>query len=168
MAIIQFIYLNNKYSQKIDSEAKICYILKNYCNIICKYYKEFYFLYKGKSISLDNNSKIKDFKNNFLYQFLISIKKNYKMIKQHVQYVIVLLPLLLKMIKYLQKIVLINIILIIYLLMNLQILLDLMNLNINANEEIVYITIINFIFVLVKNIFVLYILFNIVQIKLIY
>ncbi len=52
--------------------------------------------------------------------------------------------------------------------MNLQILLDLMNLNVNANKEIVYITIINFIFIFVKNIFALYVIFNIVQIKLIY
>lgn len=81
MAIIQFIYLNNKYSQKIDSEAKICDILKNYCNIICKYYKELYFLYKGRSISLDNNRKIKDFKNNFsILVFDINKKKPYKMI----------------------------------------------------------------------------------------
>ena len=65
MAIVRFIYLNNKYTQNIDDESKICDILKNYCNIICKYYKELYFLYKGKSISIDNNAKIKEMRGNY-------------------------------------------------------------------------------------------------------
>jgi len=66
------------------------------------------------------------------------------------------------MIRYQYKIALINIILIIYLLTNLQILLDLIYLIINVNVEIVYLIIKSFIFVLVKNIFVLYVIFNIV------
>ena len=76
MAIIQFIYLNNKYTQNIDNESEICDILKNYCKIICKYYKELYFMYKGKSISLDNNTKIKEFKNNVsIFVFDINKKR---------------------------------------------------------------------------------------------
>jgi hypothetical protein len=62
MAIVKFIYLKNEYIIKINSELVISEILKNYTSILNKNLKELYFLYKGKSISFDNNKKMNGFK----------------------------------------------------------------------------------------------------------
>ena len=83
MAIVKFIYLNNKYIIKIHSESSISDILKSYSNILNKNLKELYFLYKGKSISFNNYKKIKEFKG-VISIFVFDINKKSSIYKRQI------------------------------------------------------------------------------------
>ena len=83
MAIVRFIYLNNKYKTKVHNESVISDILKNYTSILNKSLKELYFIYKGKSIPYDNNKKIKEFKSDISI-FVFDINKNTRIQKSQI------------------------------------------------------------------------------------
>ena len=59
MVKIKFIYMNNKYEINENGNTLLIEILKKYCRYINNDINDFYFLYKGKKLLIDNKLKIK-------------------------------------------------------------------------------------------------------------
>ena len=79
MIKVNFIYMNNKFEIKENKNTLLIEILKSYVKNINNDINDFYFLYKGKKLIIDNKLKIKDLgrKNNkvIISVFNINIKK---------------------------------------------------------------------------------------------
>ena len=77
--LITFIYMNNKYKQKISfTDSLISNELKLYASILGLEINQLYFIYKGKNLSIKNTQKIKSFKKTNLTIYVYKIKNKNK------------------------------------------------------------------------------------------
>ena len=76
MIKVNFIYMNNKFEIKENKNTLLIEILKSYVKNINNDINDFYFLYKGKKLIIDNKLKIKDLgrKNNKVIISVFNIK----------------------------------------------------------------------------------------------
>ena len=78
MPIVNFIYMKNKYSAKLDKRNIIKYeIFEDYANILGKHLDQLRFTYNGKYINLNNRSDFSlNIKKNKIIIFVFSLTKN--------------------------------------------------------------------------------------------